>query len=75
MFNPSLSTTDAATVAGLAFATLVVYKVFKRPSNDVPLPPGPPRDPLIGSARYFPSERIGEHMYEWQKQYGTSFPL
>ncbi|KAG8858663.1 hypothetical protein FRB91_009445 [Serendipita sp. 411] len=35
-----------------------------------PLPPGPPRDFLIGSLRHFPSSRIWEKFTEWQKLYG-----
>ncbi|KAG8753458.1 hypothetical protein FRC14_006019 [Serendipita sp. 396] len=35
-----------------------------------PLPPGPPRDFLIGSVRHFPRSHIWEKFCEWQKQYG-----
>ncbi|KAG8825364.1 hypothetical protein FRC19_011601 [Serendipita sp. 401] len=35
-----------------------------------PLPPGPPRDFLIGILRHFPSSRIWEKFTEWQKLYG-----
>lgn len=65
---------DSILIAGLAVAAFLSYKLLSKSSDNalLPLPPGPPRDPVIGSARYFPTERIGENLYKWQKQYGLS---
>lgn len=64
---------DSILIAGLAVAAFLSYKLLSKSSDNalLPLPPGPPRDPVIGSARYFPTERIGENLYKWQKQYGN----
>ncbi|KAG8805665.1 hypothetical protein FRC17_005399, partial [Serendipita sp. 399] len=35
-----------------------------------PLPPGPPVEPLIGSARHFPTTQLWKGFCNWQKSYG-----
>lgn len=37
---------------------------------NLPLPPGPKRDPIIGSVRSFPQGRWYETFSAWQKKYG-----
>jgi hypothetical protein len=36
------------------------------------LPPGPPRDPIIGHLRYLPTAESASVFHEWAKTYGTS---
>jgi hypothetical protein len=38
--------------------------------GNLPLPPGPKQDPIIGSLRSFPQERWMETFSAWQKTYG-----
>ncbi|KAG8825363.1 hypothetical protein FRC19_011600 [Serendipita sp. 401] len=39
-------------------------------ASQYPLPPGPPRDFLIGSMRYFPTSNLWKGFCEWQRSYG-----
>jgi hypothetical protein len=62
----SLSTWAIAVAVGIAFygACRIV-----KPENRkwAQLPPGPPRDPLIGHLRHIPQENQQEVFAEWQK--------
>ncbi|KAJ8520724.1 hypothetical protein ONZ45_g2493 [Pleurotus djamor] len=52
-----------------------LYNTRNRPK--VPLPPGPPSDPIIGHLRVFPTQDVEATLHEWSKQYGDvmSFSL
>lgn len=56
-----------------ALAALVLacifYRALKAPTG--PVPPGPPRYPIIGSALSMPKEYLWLSFNEWQKTYGT----
>ncbi len=55
-----------------AFVLLAVAVWFKhRNGRSLPLPPGPPGDPVIGHLRYIPAESLAETFAEWSKTYGT----
>ncbi|KAF7358226.1 O-methylsterigmatocystin oxidoreductase [Mycena venus] len=54
-------------VAAAAF--LYILYCLRRP-NSLSLPPGPPRDPLIGHLRYIPSTNRAAAFHEWAKIYG-----
>jgi len=41
-----------------------------RPSRKIPLPPGPPADPLIGHLRIIPPKHTDVFFYELSKKYG-----
>ncbi len=50
-------------------AALAVW--FKSRRRSLPLPPGPPGDPIIGHLRYIPAEAPAETFAEWSKTYGV----
>ena len=50
---------------------LVSYQRRKRNALKVPLPPGPPADPLIGHLRHIPTKDHAEVYHEWSKTYGN----
>ena len=52
------------------FVAFLAYKSTRRRSARLPLPPGPPADPLIGHARVMPVRNPEEKFYEWGKKYG-----
>ncbi|KAJ7714035.1 hypothetical protein B0H14DRAFT_2413580 [Mycena olivaceomarginata] len=55
----------------LAATTTFLYSLYRlRRSNSLLLPPGPPRDPLIGHLRYIPSTNRAALFHEWAKIYG-----
>ncbi|KAF7341315.1 O-methylsterigmatocystin oxidoreductase [Mycena venus] len=56
-------------VLGAATAFLSFFHRLRR-SNSISLPPGPPRDPLIGHLRYIPSTNRAAVFHEWAKIYG-----
>lgn len=41
----------------------------------LPLPPGPPADPIIGHARFLPSESSWLYFTQLQKKYGDCPPI
>ncbi|KAI0796042.1 cytochrome P450 [Abortiporus biennis] len=53
------------------FAVLALWKWYsKSRRSNIPLPPGPPGDPLIGNLRMMPRTYQPEAFYEWSKKYG-----
>ncbi|KAL0564491.1 hypothetical protein V5O48_017555, partial [Marasmius crinis-equi] len=56
-------------VALLFGASLWFARKISRNRNP-PLPPGPPKDPLIGHMRIIPAENTSEAFHEWTKTYG-----
>lgn len=65
-----------AALAGVPIVTFVYRRLTKssqdspRNLSSFPLPPGPKRDPIIGSVRSFPQDRWYETFCGWQKTYG-----
>ncbi|KAI0768403.1 cytochrome P450 [Irpex lacteus] len=60
---------------GLFTLALVVHVSLRR-RRRLPLPPGPPADPIIGHLRVFPSANtIPEALYELSLKYGDVFSL
>ncbi|KAJ7087514.1 cytochrome P450 [Mycena epipterygia] len=53
--------------AGAAFIYLVTRQWYRHASA---LPPGPPRDPVLGHLRQMPSEKAPLVFHEWAKTYG-----
>ncbi|KDQ15267.1 hypothetical protein BOTBODRAFT_31924 [Botryobasidium botryosum FD-172 SS1] len=60
----------------LLAASLVLFGLYRsaRPSSSnskrLPLPPGPPREPILGNARHVPSSAPWKVYTEWKKIYG-----
>lgn len=57
----------------MALVLVVLYELIisrLRPSASVPLPPGPPREPIIGNLRNFPKANFTEMFTNWKKEYG-----
>ncbi|KAJ8520580.1 hypothetical protein ONZ45_g2645 [Pleurotus djamor] len=62
---------DAGVASGLSLiiaGSIPLYFVNK--SRKLPLPPGPPTDPLIGHLRIFPTKDQEVVLYEWSRKYG-----
>ncbi|KAJ7167405.1 hypothetical protein C8R43DRAFT_877644 [Mycena crocata] len=47
---------------------MALYILTRRRCNN--MPPGPPRDPLIGHLRYIPSKQNSLVFHDWSKKYG-----
>jgi hypothetical protein len=68
--------TSPATIRAIALSLAAVgYTVAQKlnqssRSKGVLLPPGPPRDFLIGNLRQFPKDHFYAKFCEWQKEYG-----
>ena len=68
--------TSPATIGAIALSLVSVgYVVAQRLNQSSglkggPLPPGPPRDFLIGNLRQFPKDHFYAKFCEWQKEYG-----
>ncbi|KAF9262303.1 cytochrome P450 [Marasmius fiardii PR-910] len=54
----------------LVVGIFVILVSFRRWRARKSLPPGPPRDPLIGHLRIIPQEKQAEAFHEWAKTYG-----
>jgi hypothetical protein len=55
----------------LLFSCVILYVWAREKSaRRLPLPPGPPGDPLIGHLRLVPSDNQENIFYEWGKKYG-----
>ncbi|KDQ08477.1 hypothetical protein BOTBODRAFT_37914 [Botryobasidium botryosum FD-172 SS1] len=64
------------TTASLAVVAVLTVYVYRRARNTrsnprrLPPPPGPKADPIIGHARYFPTEAPWIQFSEWKKTFG-----
>ena len=58
---------------GALAAAIAASAYFLRKKDTLPLPPGPPRLPLIGSAHHIPEDEKWEVFAGWKKQYGAYF--
>jgi len=59
-----------AAAAAATGVPLLVFLLRARTKPHPPFPPGPPRDPVIGSLRNFPQVRWQEAFSNLQKVYG-----
>ncbi|KZT12936.1 cytochrome P450 [Laetiporus sulphureus 93-53] len=51
-------------------AIVIVYPGYLSPRHALPLPPGPPRLPIIGNAHQVPFDLQEEIFAQWARQYG-----
>lgn len=61
----------AACLLALLVSLCLCYVGMTR-RQQLPLPPGPPADPLIGHIRTMPTKNQEVKLYEWSKIYGMS---
>jgi hypothetical protein len=47
------------------------FRVGRKSSTAVPLPPGPPADPIIGHVRIVPSSRPELSFQKWGREYNS----
>jgi hypothetical protein len=66
----SLTTFAVGIAAVVAAAFVVSRRVWGRKSH-LPLPPGPPGEPLLGHLRIIPAERPEFQYAKWAKEYNT----
>jgi hypothetical protein len=66
--------TVSLTVASLGYFTINrLQNAISRKNIQYAYPPGPLREPLIGSMRSFPRERFFERFREWAAEYGKVY--
>ncbi|KAJ3492023.1 hypothetical protein NLI96_g261 [Meripilus lineatus] len=53
-----------------AVFALLLHQFVKRRNSRVPLPPGPPADPIINHLRVIPTKNHPQAFHEWTKAYG-----
>jgi hypothetical protein len=66
----------ASTIIYTLLASIIVtilWKLltFNRKDDTHPLPPGPPKDPIIGHVRHVPAKNPEFTYIKWGKQYST----
>ncbi|KAF4571735.1 hypothetical protein EYR40_008258 [Pleurotus pulmonarius] len=61
--------------ASLAVSIPLLAWNLTKSTRKIPLPSGPPADPLIGHLLWFPSENPEVVFHEWSKQYGDVIHL
>jgi hypothetical protein len=61
---------SVSAVAVFSAVAALLYFITNRHRH--PLPPGPPRDPLIGNLRQMPSARAPLVFHDWCKKYGQT---
>ncbi|KAJ6493028.1 cytochrome P450 [Mycena sanguinolenta] len=59
----------------LLVAVIAILYLWSSRTERRPLPPGPPKDPLIGHLRYMPTAQAPFVFHEWAKTYGDVMHL
>jgi hypothetical protein len=69
--SPLKSGCTALTAGSVGYAALKALQyTFSRNQATIPYPPGPTREPLIGTLRSFPKDHFFRHFCEWAESYG-----
>ena len=56
---------------GVLIACTVLARLIRRKRHELPFPPGPPADPMIGHLRLLPDvQNMAEVFQEWSQKYG-----
>ncbi|KAI4520031.1 cytochrome P450 [Schizophyllum commune Loenen D] len=63
-----LTLAQDALVCALVYA---LYQGLKRSSTELPLPPGPPADPILGHIRIAPQQAAERTYFRWSKEYNS----
>ena len=60
-------------LSAFTLTLLVLYKALqgRRHDKGLPLPPGPPGEPIIGHLRRIPKADEEDMLLRWHKQYGV----
>jgi hypothetical protein len=61
------------TVSAAFLGFLVALRIAVKKRHPLPLPPGPPADPLIGHIRVMPSKDQDIFFYELGQKYGEKY--
>lgn len=70
--EPQLRTSMAWIMYLLSLLGLGSWLYFRARRQRYNLPPGPPRDPILGNLRIMPTEQAPFVFHEWSKKYGTA---
>lgn len=73
-FFPELTSPLLVLACATSIALLVRW-FYLRVDHWLPLPPGPPSDPIIGHVRFMPSSYPWKTFAEWGKRWGEQLPL
>ncbi|KAJ6505688.1 hypothetical protein C8R47DRAFT_1243560 [Mycena vitilis] len=57
----------------VGWAIVVYFVALPRRRRASMLPPGPPRDPLLGNLRHMPSEKAPLQCHKWSEIYGVIY--
>ncbi|KAL0953803.1 hypothetical protein HGRIS_004985 [Hohenbuehelia grisea] len=60
----------SATQYLVALGIIALGFIALRPRRHLPLPPGPPADPIVAHLRYIPSKNQGAVFHQWSQTYG-----
>ena len=60
----------SAFLACVLFCAVAFFRMTRRKTSSLPLPPGPPADPILGHLRYMPTENPHDAFHKWSTQYG-----
>lgn len=70
----SSSPSGTVAILGLTVALLLTaYRMLRAPGKSkLPLPPGPPSEPILGHYRVVPEDAAFKQYAEWAKEYSTA---
>lgn len=71
--SPQMSTPDIPHAVLVSIIVLIVVHAFRRRQSSLPLPPGPPRLPIIGNLHNKPARFEWEAYADWGRQYSKLF--